>query len=288
MWGATPLYFSLLDAASPIEIVAHRVIWSLVFLIGIILVTRGWDSTLAVFKSRRSVLLLSLASVAITVNWTTFIYAISTDQVVESSLGYFINPLVSVSLGVLVLRERLRLGQWIAVSIAAMGVITIGIGSGAAPIIGLMLAFSFGSYGLLKKLAGIDAIPSLTVETAMLFPLAIAVLAYAEVSGSAAFIVDGLGFSILLMLLGPFTAIPLLAYVAAANRLPLSTLGLAQYVTPTVLFIFGITIFSESVQPLEWIGFGLIWLALALFSVDLLRHSRRPSVLDTLEVAEPT
>ena len=282
------MYFSLLDAASPIEIVAHRVIWSLVFLIGIIFVTRGWDSTLAVFRSRRSVVLLSLASIAITVNWTTFIYAISTDQVVESSLGYFINPLVSVTLGVLVLRERLRLGQWTAVGIATMGVITIGVGSGAAPIIGLLLAFSFGSYGLLKKLAGVDAIPSLTVETAMLFPLASAVLIYAEINGSAAFIVDGLGFSILLMLLGPFTAIPLLAYVAAANRLPLSTLGLAQYMTPTVLFIFGITIFSETVQPLEWIGFGFIWLALAVFSVDLLRHSRRPSTLDELEVAEPT
>lgn len=233
-------------------------------------------------------LLLALAAIAITVNWTTFIYAISTDQVVESSLGYFINPLVSVLLGVVVLREKLRRGQWVAVGTAACGVVVIGIGSAATPIIGLTLALSFGSYGLVKKLAGVDAIPSLTIETALLLPLAVAILAFGEIRGEAAFALGGVTVSLMLVLLGPLTAIPLLAYVAAANRLPLSTLGIAQYLTPTVLFIFGITLFQESVSMLEWWGFGLIWLALALFSLDMLRRSRRSSVLDELEVAEPT
>lgn len=277
-----------MDSVSPIEIVAHRVIWSLVFLLAIIAVTRGWSSVITVFRSRRSLILLALASIAITVNWTTFIYAISTDQVVESSLGYFINPLVSVTLGVLVLRERLRGLQWGAVGFAVAGVILIGLGAGAAPIIGIVLALSFGSYGLVKKLAGVDAVPSLTIETAMLFPLAIGVLAFAEVTGQAAFIVDGLGISVMLILLGPLTAIPLLGYVAAANRLALSTLGIAQYLTPTVLFIFGITLFNESVSIVEWWGFGLIWFALAVFTIDMVRHSRQPSPLDALEVAEPT
>ena len=263
-------------------------IWSLVFLVVIIAISRGWNTLRVVMRSRRSMSLLALAAIAITVNWTTFVYAISTDQVVESSLGYFINPLVSVLLGVVVLRERLRRGQWLAVGTAACGVVVIGIGSGATPIIGLTLALSFGSYGLVKKLAGVDAIPSLTIETALLLPLAIAILGFAEIQGQAAFVLGGVTLSLMLVLLGPLTAIPLLAYVAAANRLPLSTLGIAQYLTPTVLFIFGITLFSESVSALEWCGFGLIWCALALFSLDMFRRSRGTSVLDELEVAEPT
>lgn len=288
MWGAFPLYFALLDSVSPVEVVAHRVIWSLVFLLGVLALTRGWASVGLVLRSRRSVLLLGVAAIAITVNWTTYVYAVSTDQVVESSLGYFINPLVSVALGVLILRESLRRTQWSAVGIAALGVVVISFGSGATPVIGLVLAFSFGCYGLVKKIAGVDAIPSLTIETALLFPIAAAVLAVAEVNGNAAFVVDGIGISVLLILLGPITAVPLLAYVAGANRLPLSILGIAQYSTPTILFILGITVFAEPVTATEWMGFGLIWLALAVFSIDMVRHSRRPSVLDTLEVAEPT
>ena len=273
---------------SPIEVVAHRVIWSLVFLLIIIALLRSWASVGSVLRSPRSIGLLTLAAVAITVNWTTYVYAVNTDQIVESSLGYFINPLVSVALGVVILRERLRGAQWGAVGLATLGVIVIGIGSGATPIIGLTLAFSFGTYGLVKKIAGVDAIPSLTIETAMLFPFAAAVLALAEVNGQAAFIVDGAGITVLLLLLGPVTAIPLLAYVAAAHRLPLSTLGITQYLTPTVLFILGLTVFNESVSTTEWSGFIVIWLALLWFSIDLYRHSRRPTRVQELEVTEPT
>lgn len=288
LWGAFPLYFSLLDSVSPIEVVAHRVIWSLVFLLGILAITRGWGSLRAVFRSRRGLLLLGLAAIAITVNWTTYVYAVSINQVVESSLGYFINPLVSVALGVLILAERLRIGQWIAVGIATLGVVIIGVGAGSIPVIGLTLAFSFGSYGLLKKMAGISAIPGLTIETMMLFPIAAVILAFAEIQGSAAFVLDGVGISILLILLGPVTAIPLLAYVGGANRLPLSTLGIMQYLTPTVLFILGITVFGQSVTTLEWLGYSTIWAALAVFSFDTIRHSGRTNRSDELEVTEPT
>jgi chloramphenicol-sensitive protein RarD len=288
LWGAFPLYFALLDSVSPVEVVAHRVIWSLVFLLGIVAVTRGWRSIREIFRSRRSMVLLGLAAIAVTINWTTYVYAVSINQVVESSLGYFINPLVSVALGVLLLSERLRTGQWIAVGIAAIGVIIIGVGAGTIPIIGLMLALSFGFYGLLKKMAGVAAIPSLTIETMLLFPIAAAVLAVSEIQGNAAFVVGGLSISILLMLLGPVTAIPLLAYVGGANRLPLSILGIMQYLTPTVLFFLGITIFGQSVTPVEWIGYSTIWAALALFSFDTIRHSARPNRSDQLEVTEPT
>lgn len=267
---------------------AHRVIWSLVFLLIVIAVMKGWTSVTSVLRSGKSLGLLALAAIAITVNWTTYVYAVSTNQVVESSLGYFINPLVTVALGVVILREKLRGAQWGAVAVASLGVIIIGIGSGATPLIGLTLAFSFGIYGLVKKIAGVDAIPSLTIETAMLLPIAAAVLAVAEINGDAAFIIDGPGITILLLLLGPITAVPLLAYVAAAHRLPLSTLGITQYLTPTVLFVLGLTVFGESVSLIEWSGFTIIWLALAWFTVDLYRHSRRPTRMDELEVTEPT
>ncbi len=288
LWGAFPLYFALLDSVSPLEIVAHRVIWSLVFLLGIVAVTRGWASVREVFRSRRSMVLLGFAAIAVTINWTTYVYAVSINQVVESSLGYFINPLVSVALGVLILSDRLRRGQWMAVGIATAGVVVIGVGAGTVPYIGLVLAGSFGIYGLLKKMAGVGAIPSLTIETMLLFPFAAAVLAISEIQGNAAFILGGVSISILLILLGPVTAIPLLAFVGAANRLPLTVLGIMQYLTPTVLFLLGITIFGQSVTPVEWIGYTTIWAALALFSFDTIRHSARPNRSDTREVTEPT
>ena len=265
---------------------AHRIIWSFVFLLIVIGIGRGWRRLGSVLKNRRTLGILVLAAIAITVNWSTYVYSVSTDQVVDASLGYFINPLVSVALGVVILKESLRRWQWGAVGIATGGVVVIAIGTAAIPAIGLILAFSFGSYGLLKKMAGVDAISGLTVETMVLFPVAAVVLALAELQGSAAFVVDGVGITILLLLLGPITAIPLLAYVGGANRLPLSTLGIMQYATPTILLILGITYFAETVTGLEWIGFGLIWTALAVLSVDALRHRRRPNPADALEIGQ--
>jgi chloramphenicol-sensitive protein RarD len=191
-------------------------------------------------------------------------------------------------MGVVILRERLRAPQWTAVAVAAIGVVIIGIAEGAAPWIGLILAMSFGSYGLLKKLAGVAAVPGLTVETLVLIPVAAIALGYFEVQGSAAVADSGWGMGVLLALLGPVTAIPLMWYAAAANRLPLATLGVLQYSTPSVIFILGITVFGDVVNTGEWIGFTLIWIALAIFSVDAIRRSRQPSRVDALEVTEPT
>jgi chloramphenicol-sensitive protein RarD len=289
LWGAFPLYFSLFDDVNPVEVVAYRIVWSLAFCLLLLVVIRGgWSEVARTFKDHRSLGLLTLASIAISINWTAYVYSVSTNQVVEAALGYFINPLVSVAMGVVILRERLKGGQWAAVGIAGVGVLVIGIAEGAAPWIGLILAFSFGSYGLLKKLAGVDAVPGLTVETIVLLPAAGIVLGYFEVQGSVAVTSSGWGMGVLLVLLGPVTAIPLLMYAAAANRLPLATLGILQYSTPSVIFILGITVFGDSVNTGEWIGFMLIWAALVVFSAHALRRARRASGIDALEVAEPT
>lgn len=268
--------------------VAYRILWSFLFCAILLVAIRGWGDTLEVVRNKRQVGFLALASIAIAINWTTYVYSVSTNQVVEAALGYFINPLVTVAMGVVILRERLNPGQWTAVAVAGIGVVIIGFAEGAAPWIGITLALSFGSYGLLKKMAGASAVPGLTIETLVLLPVAALVLGYFEVHGSAAVVSSGWGMGVLLALLGPITAIPLMWYAAAANRLPLATLGVMQYFTPTVIFILGLTVFGDTVNPGEWVGFGLIWTALAVFSADALRRSRRPAPLDVLEVTEPT
>ena len=273
---------------SPFEVVAYRILWSLVFCVILIAITRAWRDVGNVFRNRRQLGLLAGAAVAISINWTMYVYSVETDQVVEAALGYFINPLVTVAMGVVVLRERLRAVQWLAIGLAAMGVVIIGIGESAAPWLGLILAFTFGSYGLFKKLARVNAVPSLTVETAVLAPLALLVIIVIESRGSAAIVSQGWSLGLLLAFLGPVTAVPLLAYAAAANRLPLALLGILQYTTPTAIFILGITVFGDTVNSVEWIGFVLIWFALAVFSVSAWRHARRPNEADALEVAETT
>ena len=274
LWGTFPLFFALLSSVPPIEVVAHRVIWSLVFLAVLLTATRGWGALREALRDRRAVGLLAVAAVFLSMNWVTYVYSVWSNQVVEASLGYFINPLVSVALGVLALKERLRPLQWTAVGIALIAVVELTVAYGAIPWIALILAFSFGTYGLLKKLVGFGAIPSLTIETAVLSPIAVVLLLTLEGTGAAIFVQGGLGISILLILLGPVTAIPLLAFGAAATRIPLSMLGLIQYITPISIFIFGITVFHDEMQPGRWIGFILVWIALVVFTIDALRNSR--------------
>ena len=286
LWGVFPIYFSFFAGVNPIEVVAYRILWSFLFVAILLFFIRGWSAAGQALRNPRQLGLLTLASIAIAINWTTYVYSVSTDQVVESALGYFINPLLTVALGVVILHEQLNRNQVIAVAIAAVGVITIGFAEWAVPWIGLTLALSFGSYGLLKKMAGVGAVPGLTVETLVLLPIAAIALGYFEVKGSAAVANSGWGMGVLLALLGPITAIPLMWYSAAANRLPLATLGVLQYFTPTVIFILGITVFGDSVNTGEWVGFGLIWIALAVFSVDAVRRSRRPSDPDEVEAPE--
>ena len=294
LWGLFPLYFALLDSVSPIEVVAHRVVWSLVFLAFVLLVIRGWRNLVRTMRSKRTFGLLALAAVFLSINWGVYVWAVQSNLVVEASLGYFMNPLVSVGLGVVILRERLRHLQWAAVGIAIVAVIVLAVAMGHPPWISLVLATSFGIYGLLKKVADVGSVASLTIETIVLTPVALMIILIELQGGHAGLIQDGPGTTALLVLLGPVTAIPLIAFGAAATRIPLSSLGLMQFLTPTLAFITAITIFHESMTTGRWLGFIIVWLALGLFGFDLVRHSRsgnvsgnRPSRIDSLEVVAP-
>lgn len=276
MWGLFPLYFALLDSVSPLEIVAHRVIWSLLFMVIVITALRGWGKVMS-HLNWRSVGILAAAAVLLSVNWLVYVYAVGSDQVVQASLGYFINPLVSVALGVLVLHERMRRMQWVAIGIATIAVVILTISYGSPPWIALVLALTFGFYGLFKKFAGIGSLESLTIETALLAPFALVLLAGMEFGGTAAFATEGWGISLLLILLGPVTALPLLAFGAAANRIPLSTLGALQYITPILQFALGVLVFTEPMPGSRWLGFVFVWIALVVFATDTYRQARTPA-----------
>lgn len=284
----------LLDAVSAYQIVANRIVWSLCFVLIILLIRNNWAPLVGVLRSRRSVFLLGVAAATISINWGVYAYAITNDQVLEASLGYFINPLVSVLIGVALLRERLRHLQWIAVAIGAVSVAILTVSYGRPPWISLILAFSFAIYGLMKKLANSGALESLAVETLLLLPIALLVMAIFANHGQGVVTNLGHGTATLLILLGPITAVPLLAFSAAATRIPLSTLGIIQYITPSIQFILGITVFAAVVSPVRWLGVSIIWIALIVFAIDTVRHSRAvsrnaesPSIIDTLEVTVP-
>ncbi len=285
VWGGFPLYFALLDDVSPVEVVAHRIIWSLLFLAIVLTAMRGWRELRAAM-SARVLTLLGAGALALSLNWGTYVWAVQANQVVEGSLGYFINPLVSVALGVLFLGEQLRRAQWAAVAIATLAVLVLSVAMGRPPWVSLILALSFGLYGLLKKQADVGAVQSLTIETALLFPVAAATIAVLAVNGTWSVGTGGPGIATLLVLLGPVTAIPLIAFGAAATRIPLSTLGLMQYFTPTVQFAIGLLVFDEQMTTGRWIGFGLVWIALVVFTYDTLRAARSTAV-PRLAVAEP-
>lgn len=290
LWGVFPVYFSLLDPVSPLEVLANRIVWSFVLLIAIVIVTRSWGDVTRLVGSGRTLALLAIAAVFLTINWGTYVYAVSIDRIVESSLGYFINPLVSVALGVVVLKERLRPLQWTALGIALFAVLELTWSYGQVPWIGLVLAFSFGIYGLVKKLVGAKAMPAMVIETSMLLPFAASYLIFAELSGGASLVTDGPWLTLLLVLLGPVTVIPLLAFNGAATRIPLSVLGLMQYLTPTIIFLIGVFGFREAMTSSRWIGFAIIWIALVIFAIDAWRASRgkrASDARDRLAIAEP-
>jgi chloramphenicol-sensitive protein RarD len=280
LWGLLPLYFFALLPAGAVEIVANRVVWSLLFCVLLITVTRSWGALAAAFRNRAVFGALTIASALIAVNWLTYTYGVTTGQAVEASLGYFINPLVSVLLGVIVLKEKLRALQWAAVGIGfvAVGVLTVSYGK--LPWIALTLAFSFGLYGFVKKRVGpkVDAVTSLSVETMVLAPAAGATMVFLGISGSATLTSQGTGHFWLLAASGVLTAVPLLFFGASARRLPLTTIGLLQYVAPVLQFIVALVVFREAMTPDRWIGFGVVWLALLVLTVDMLRATRKNSV----------
>ncbi|GAA3524802.1 EamA family transporter RarD [Nocardioides daeguensis] len=279
MWGAFPLYWPLLRPSGAAEILAHRMVWSLVVMGVLVVVLRRTTALRAVLRDRRTTLLLVLAAATITSNWGTYIYGVNTDRVVETSLGYFINPLVTVLMGVLVLGERLRPAQWTALAIGFAAVAVLTLDYGRPPVIALVLAFSFGTYGLAKKSAGVGAIESLAFETAVIAPFALGYLLWLGSTGGAHFTSEGPGHVALLLASGVVTAVPLLCFGAAATRVSMTTLGLLQYLAPVLQFLLGITVIGERMPPGRWIGFGLVWLALAIFTVEALRHHRRQLAL---------
>ena len=274
LWGLFPLYFPLLEPAGGVEIVAHRVIWSLLFVAVLLTAVRGWPQVRATVTDRRALLVLSGAAVLIAANWLVFVYAVNSGHVVETSLGYFINPLVSVLLGVVVFGERLRRLQWVAVGIAAVAVAVLTADYGRPPWIALVLAGTFGLYGLMKKLVRVEAAPGLFVETAVVFVPALAALGLLEGHGDAAFGHAGAGNVLLLVTSGVATAVPLLMFAAATRRVPLSTVGLLQYVTPLMQLALGVFVFDEPMPAARLAGFAIVWLALAVFTVDSLRAAR--------------
>ncbi|MFI9625239.1 EamA family transporter RarD [Streptomyces sp. NPDC052042] len=275
LWGIVPLFWPLLKPAGAIEILAHRMVWSL-GVVGIaLLILRRWSWIGPLIRQPRKLGLVATAAAVITVNWGLYIWAVNNGQVVEASLGYFINPLVTIAMGVLLLGERLRPAQWVAVGTGAAAVLVLAIGYGRPPWISLVLAFSFATYGLVKKKVAMGGLESLTAETAVLFVPALGYLLWLGARGDATFGSEGFGHAALLAATGVVTAIPLVLFGAAAIRVPLSTLGLLQYLAPVFQFVLGILYFHEEMPPERWAGFALVWLALTLLTWDAFRTARR-------------
>ena len=267
LWGLFPIYWKQLQQVPAPEIIGHRIVWSLVFVLGVIVFSRRFRKTVQTFRSRKVVLVYALSAAVLTVNWTTYVWGVNAGYVVEASLGYFINPLVSVLLGVIFFRERLRALQWAAIGLAAVGVGYLTVRYGSLPWIALVLAFSFGTYGLIKKSAPLEALEGQTLEVALLTLPAILFLGYLEWKGTGTFGHSGFS-SILLALGGVVTATPLLMFAGAARRIPLSMVGLLQYIAPTLQFSIGVWVYGEEFSTVRLTGFCFIWSALALYTLE--------------------
>lgn len=277
LWGGLPLYFPLLAPADPVEIIAHRVVWSLLFCLVLLLATGAWQAYTAILRERGLLARLTLAAVLLALNWLVFVHGVTTGHVVDAALGYFINPLVTIALAVLVLGERLRTVQWVAVGCGVAAVVVITVGLGRLPWIALVLAASFGAYGLIKNRVGprVAALPGLAAETTALTPVAVAYLGWLHATGAGTFAPTLHGLA--LVGTGVLTAVPLLLFNSAARRLPLTTVGLLQYLAPVLQLAIGVLVAGEQMPPARWWGFALVWVALVVLSVDGLRHSRRPT-----------
>lgn len=273
LWGLFPVFWPLLDPAGPLEVLAHRIAWSLLFVAVLLGFRRRWSWVRELGWRRLG--LLTIAATVVSVNWGLYIWGVSNGHVVETSLGYFINPLVTVLLGVAVLGERLRRAQWAALGLGALAVVVLAVDYGRPPWLALALAMSFATYGLIKKQVRMPAMESLGVETAVLALPALAYLSWLGLAGDASFGAHGPGHALLMATAGPVTAVPLLLFGAATRRLPLSTVGLLQYLAPVLQFAFGVLLFHEPMPAARLAGFALVWLALVVFTVESVRHSRR-------------
>ncbi|MEZ2120956.1 MULTISPECIES: EamA family transporter RarD [unclassified Corynebacterium] len=286
LWGAFAAYFPLLKPASPLEILAHRIVWTALVMLIIMGTTRGIPALRR--ADRRTWLTIIAAAFLIALNWLVYVIAVNTGHVSEAALGYFINPLVSVAMGMIFLKERLRPAQKISVAIALVAVLILTIVGGEPPLLGLTLAVTFGAYGLLKKRIGISATASLAGETLVLLPIATGYLVFLGVRGESTFTGHGTGHTLLLMSTGVVTAVPLLLFGMAARRIPLATVGMLQYMTPSIQMLWAVLIVDETLSPVRWIGFCIIWVSVAIYLTDLLaqQRSRRRSTA-TIEDVTP-
>ncbi|WUI00151.1 EamA family transporter RarD [Spirillospora sp. NBC_00431] len=281
LWGLFPLYWPLLKPAGSVEILAHRIMWSLVAVGVVVLAARrnlDWIRALTV----RHGVLLALAALVITANWGTYIYAVNSGQTIEAALGYFINPLISVLFGVVIFRERLRTWQWAAVGMGTLAVVVLTVDYGRPPWIALVLAFAFGTYGLLKKFADMPSAEGLAVETAVVFLPALGFVLMLEGQGEGTFGHEGVGQALLLALAGVVTAVPMMLFNAAAIRLPLTVIGMLQYLAPVLQFVIGVFVQHEEMPPSRWAGFLLVWFALVMLTWDGLYSARREALPDAV------
>ena len=282
-WGLGPIYFKAVRHVAPLEILAHRVIWSFVALLILLSVRRRWDALRSAIRHRPTLLILFGTSVIISSNWFVFIWAITHDRVLEASLGYFINPLVNVLIGFVVLKERLTPAEWFSVAIAATGVTWLTISAGVVPWVSLTLAVSFAVYGLLRKIARVDSIEGLTIETGTVLAIAIGYLVFLELRGDAAFLSVSVTTDVLLLLAGVVTATPLLWFAIAVKRLRLATIGILQYLSPSIHFALAVLAYREAFDRTRFIAFAIIWISLLIYTADNLRRgwrSRSPQTAD--------
>jgi len=273
LWGLFPIYWPLLKPANPLEIVSHRAVWTLVFCFIILALTKTLKSTLSLLKHPKIVAGLFLSSILISINWIIYIYAANNEHVIEASLGYYINPIVVIATGVIVLKEKMRPLQWLAVGIATLGVAVLTIDYGRLPWIALGLAFSWGSYGLVKKQLGLGALEGLSIETLLSSGFYLGYLIWLGNSGEGHFTYS-LTLTLLLIGGGGVTAIPLLLFNGSTNRLPLTLVGLLQYITPTIQFCIGVWYYHEDMPTARWVGFLIIWVALMSLAIDLIKSGR--------------
>lgn len=273
-WGLFPLYFHQLQAVGALEVVMHRTLWSVVFLLGVLLFLKRWAWLGTVARQPRVLGAFALSAALLTCNWLTYVWAVHNHHVLDASLGYFMLPLVNVAIGFFVLKERPRPGQWLAVVVAASGVLWLAVQAGHPPYTALILALTFGAYGLLRKVGALGALEGLTLETLLIAPFAAGVLAYLALQGQSTFAQWDSATLGWLLLGGPLTALPLLLFAAGARRITLTSMGILQYISPSLQFAIGVWVFNEAFQSARLVGFALIWTALVVYSGEGWRHSR--------------
>jgi chloramphenicol-sensitive protein RarD len=276
LWGVFPIYWKFLHEVNAVQVISHRIAWSFVVLMIYILATKQWQDFRRGAFHGRTIAIYAIAGVLLSINWLIYVWGVNAGFIVESSLGYFINPIVSVLLGVIFLRERLRLAQWVPVVLATIGVVYLTLAYGRAPWIALSLAFSFGLYGLIKKLAPLGSLYGLTLETGIVFPAALIYLIVVQMNGSGAFLHTGNRVDLFLAASGIVTTIPLLMFASAAKQIPLTMVGLLQYIAPTMQFLIGVFLYKEPFNHSQLIGFGIVWVALIIFWVENYLSNRTP------------